>query len=169
MNANPYEAPALLGEDTAAVTNARQRVGPIAIGLQWPGATFSVVGALGMAMMVILRFAQLGADLFADYGRGRPPPGFISDGVMFFAVFTVILLLSGLAFYAGRRLRRLDSLRWAYAACVISILFSPMLIVTLPLGIYGLFVLRRADVRAVIQEQEAARAGIVSREEPLPA
>ena len=165
MNHNPYQAPTLLGEDAAAISSFRQRVSPIAIGLQWPGATFGVMGVLGM-VMVFIRFARLGADLFADYGRGGPPPGFIGDGVKIFAVFTVILLLGSLAFYAGRRLRRLDSLWWAYAACTLSIVSSPLLIVTLPLGIYGLFVLRRADVRAAIQEQQAARRGTIPVDEP---
>ena len=174
MNHNPYQAPTLLGEDAAATKNARQRVGPIAIGAQCFGVLFVIAGALGIAVAIFI-FTKVSPVVWAELDSDGPPSEVLAEGMEYLwgagrglAGSTLSLLLGGLAFYAGRRLRRLDSLRWAYTACVLCILFSPMLIVTLPLGIYGLFVLRRADVRAVIQEQQAARTGTMPLDEPQP-
>lgn len=174
MNHNPYQAPGLLGEDASAATSAKRRVAPVAIGLQCSGAFFAFFGALGVVMAILL-LAKIAPVLLADSENGGPPPEVIEEGVGFLweaakilAGSTLSLLFGGLAFYAGKRLRRLDSLRWAYAACGLSIVFYPICFITLPLGVYGLFVLRRADVRAVIQEQQAARKGTMPADEPQP-
>lgn len=137
----------------------------MAIGLQCSGAFFSLAGVLGVGMVLVM-FAWLAPAFLSD--SGRLPPGFLGDMALLLLGSTACLLIGGFAFYAGRRLRRLDSLRWAYAACGLSIVFYPMCIVTLPLGIYGLFALRRADVRAVIEEQQAARRGTMPVDEPQP-
>lgn len=130
--------------------------------------------ALGIAVAIFI-FTKVSPVVWAELDSDGPPSEVLAEGMEYLwgasqslAGSSLAVLFGGLAFYAGKRLRQLDSLRWAYAACWLSILLSPVLIVTLPLGTYGLSVLRRADVRAVIQEQQAARRGTMPHDEPQP-
>ncbi len=154
MNTNPYESPLLVESKTDAERAAERRVAPVAMGLQFSGVLVSLMGVIGVAGLLFA--AVMWWQLSVEYGEVRAP--IETDEALWTCLVIVGAFLVGfLAFYAGRRLRRLDSTRWAYAACILVLVFYPMCLITLPLSIYGIFVLRREDVKAVIRHRETQR------------
>jgi hypothetical protein len=72
----------------------------------------------------------------------------LPSGVMLLAIFTM---------YGAWQMRRCRSRGWSYAACLLSFL-NPLLIVSIPLAIWGLWTLRHPDVKAAFA-LNARRAG----------
>lgn len=156
MPANPYATPTPVENKTEPERTAERRIAPVAMGLQAAGVISFLMGLFGVTGLVFGAFMWW--RIHTKFGpEAAPPVRLIDEGLPMVGGTLACLLVGFLSFYAGRRLRRLDSMRWAYAACTLGLVFYPLCVVTLPLGIYGFFVLRRADVKAVISQRQADR------------
>jgi hypothetical protein len=159
MGDNPYESPRNVGENAPdlAFLRARRWVAAPAIGVRLSGAICLLFGVLGAVMALVL-MAKVGVSVVqSGISLADVPVEFWGGFLGVFGGSLLMATVGALGLRWGRRLDQLDS-RWqAIAACVWGLLMFPLCVVTLPLGVYGLIVLRRGDVGEVLHKREAER------------
>ena len=141
MSVNPYQSPEIVA-DVKDPRSARRWVAAPALGIWIAGALYFV---LGISLFVSYSIAAVSTGLSRRIG-----PLSKGDVIGTLAACLIGLLLTTvgwLAMQCARRLYRLDSKHAAIAACLLGVIMYPLCMVTLPLGILGLIMLRRADVQ----------------------
>lgn len=158
MEINPYQSPemATQANNKLAVDprteNARQLLSPVSLGIL-VGGLIHAVPFLAMIPAVIL------SAMLDVQNSGRP----MSVNVWFYfsikllAMICVITLSAGAVFGAWQ-MHRIRSRPWAVFACILAMIPNAIICVTLPLAIWGLYLLNRPDIRAAF-ERERLRAG----------
>jgi hypothetical protein len=150
MSVNPYQSPEIAAEPKDA-RSARRWVAAPATGIWLGGALYVLFGGLMLGGYVVG-----GVMLVFLAMSGRMGPLRFDDllGAIGASLIGMALMAAGwLTTHCARRFYRPDSKHAAIAACLLGVIMYPLCIVTLPLGIWGLIMLRRADV-----QEELARA-----------
>lgn len=125
-----------------------------------PGIGLIVVGALGIALSLLGIMSKLGGmamgpNQFQNFPLQGQNPELMRYFQMLNGTAGIFLNLFGLAFsifviFAGIKMRKLESLGLCIAGSIIAILpcFSPCCCVGIPIGVWALIVLSRADVKS---------------------
>lgn len=141
MSVNPYQSPEIAAEPKDA-RSARRWVAAPATGIWLGGALYFVFGIL---FFISYSIAAVYVALSSRIGPLRMDDVIATVGACFIGL--LLMAVGWLAMHCARRLYRLDSKQAAIAACLLGVIMYPLCIVTLPLGILGLIMLRRADVQ----------------------
>jgi hypothetical protein len=155
VTTNPYEPPVAPPEESDEVRRARRWVSAPALGIGISGAVYVAFGILFIGMSIYGGVIVVYRTLRADADLDSIPRDMIVAFGGFFLMGVVAITVGGLAVRYARRLYRLDSDRGAHVACILGLIMYPLCMITLPLGIYGLIVLRRQDIRAVLKQRES--------------
>jgi hypothetical protein len=170
MIVNPYQTPEIVEPATKQKTPlldhvraARRKVAAPAKWFRFAGWLHLAAGgsaagsAMVVAIIVIVQAATRGIDpTFLAWPRLLR---MMLICVLYVAANVTIILVGLWSQRYSRQLRELSSTRGAYRACYVGFAMTPLCIYPLPLAIYTLLVLRRADIRAVLTENDAARTG----------
>jgi len=123
--------PGLQGDLSAE--EARQAVRPVAIGL-------IAVGVVNWVAITVC------AGLFPLFG--------VDDPIVFAVLAVVSMPLSFVVMFGGHRMMHLRSRRLALTACVAVLFASPGNVIGFPLGVWGLSLLTRPDLKAAFARVE---------------
>jgi hypothetical protein len=151
MTENPYQTPAA-EEDPEHIRLAKRWTAAPALGISICGACCVALGLLfgGLVAFVVASIAYhvfvVGQELT------NITKEFLSGMAAFTLLGLVYALVGWLAYRNSRHLRNLTSTRGAHIACILGMIMYPLCLISLPLGVYGLIVLRRQEVREVLQE-----------------
>jgi hypothetical protein len=151
MSENPYQSPATVEAESPEMQAALARVAPVGLAIRVFGMVYFAFGVwmfcVGIAGFFI-RLYQSPASLDAD---------FLASALGITGLSLVAVAVGTLGIVLGGKLRRLDSIRGAYGAIALGFVLYPACILTLPLSLYGLWVLRRPGVKSVLAQRAAAR------------
>jgi hypothetical protein len=177
MTVNPYQTPAIVEPATKQRTPlpdhiraARRKVAAPAKWLRFAGWLHLAAGgsAAGSAMVVAIIMIHKAVTRGIDSTFLAWPLllQMVLVCVLYVAANVAIILVGLWSQRYSRQLLQLSSTRGAYRACYLGFAMTPLCIFPLPLAIYTLIVLRRADIRAVLTENEVARRS--DHDEPAP-
>lgn len=134
---NPYESPHSPNEALDDAERIRRRLTPVAIGLQ----VSSILHIAGGLFYFVFVYSQVTAP-DADPEASRM-------SIIYCMYFAIPMTYSALLITGAFSMIRLGSYTWAFTVCILAMvpMLGPCYFLAVPFGVWGLFILKRQDVR----------------------